>query len=151
LPPATFACNSAKNGGNLKIQKGVKKMLATKSVKTKKTAKPSVKKSVSKKDAKTTLPRKAKLTAKKAVYIDYPQANATVYCGHYCFRLGSVPAADWVKVSVNGGAWQDCRNANGYWWFDWWNFETGSFYAETLAMINGEEVKSSKRRFKVIL
>jgi hypothetical protein len=56
-----------------------------------------------------------------------------------------------MKVSINGGAWQDCRPANGYWWFDWWNFETGNFFAEALALIDGKEVKTARRKFKVAL
>jgi len=89
--------------------------------------------------------------ATKALCIDYPLNNDTVYCGHYCFRIGTVGNSEWVKVSVNGGPWIDCRRANGYWWYDWWNFQTGSFFAEALALVNGKEVKTAKRKFKVTL
>jgi hypothetical protein len=119
-----------------------------------KPAKTSDKKSAGIKTAKKPAVNKktaSKSKAKKTVYIDFPKANSQVYCGHYCFRLGSLPSADWVRISINGGAWHDCRNANGYWWFDWWNFETGKFFANAIAIIDGEEVKSSTRKFKVIL
>lgn len=92
-----------------------------------------------------------KTSAKNGLYIDYPKNNDTVYCGHYCFRIGTVGNSEWVKVSVNGGPWIDCRRANGYWWYDWWNFQTGSFIAEALAIVDGKEVKSTKRKFKVTL
>ena len=110
-------------------------------MKTKKTA---AKKSAAVKKA-------VKTKAKKTVIIDYPSNNEVVCCGHYSFRLGTPHGADWVKVSVNNGPWQDCREANGYWWHDWWNFDTGSFAVEALALIDGEEVKTPKRRFKVTL
>ena len=87
----------------------------------------------------------------KDLYIDYPKNNEKVYCGHYCFRLGSPSNISWLKISINGGAWQDCRFANGYWWFDWWNFPTGNFYAEAYGCVNGKEVKTAKRKFKVVI
>ncbi len=93
----------------------------------------------------------AKTAAVKGVCIDYPLNNDNVYCGHYCFRIGTVGNSEWVKVSVNGGPWQHCRRANGYWWYDWWNFQTGSFFAEAIALVDGKEVKTAKRKFKVTL
>lgn len=87
----------------------------------------------------------------KDLFIDYPANNEQVYCGHYCFRLGSPSNISWLKISINGGPWQDCRCANGYWWFDWWNFTTGNFYAEAYGCVNGKEVKTAKRKFKVVI
>lgn len=92
------------------------------------------------------------IKACRDICIDYPKSNEVVYCGHYCFRLGcSKGNAEWMKVSINEGPWQDCRCANGYWWFDWWNFQTGSFTAEALASLNGKQIKTAKRKFKVSL
>lgn len=88
----------------------------------------------------------------KALCIDYPASNDVVYCGHYSFRIGANgKKVGWVKVSVNGGSWQDCRTSNGYWWYDWWNFGTGTFFAEALALVDGKEVRTPKRKFKVSL
>ena len=87
----------------------------------------------------------------KNICIDYPQNNETVFCGHYCFRLGSRKPCSGMQVSINGGAWQNCRQANGYWWFDWWNFNTGNFYLEAKALVEGKEEQTPKRRFKVTL
>ena len=87
----------------------------------------------------------------KDLYIDYPANNEQVYCGHYCFRLGSPSNISWLKISINGGPWQDCRCANGSWWYDWWNFSTGNFYAEAYGCVNGKEVKTARRKFKVVI
>ena len=87
----------------------------------------------------------------KNICIDYPQNNETVYCGHYCFRLGSRKPCSAMQVSINGGEWQNCRYTNGYWWFDWWNFNTGNFYLEARAYVDGKEEQTAKRRFKVTL
>ncbi|MDR1123197.1 MAG: hypothetical protein LBL61_00995 [Elusimicrobiota bacterium] len=91
----------------------------------------------------------AALKVKKILCIDYPAHNATVCCGQYSLRLGTPHAAQWVKISLNGGPWLECRPAVGYWWYDWRNAEAGSFTAEAVAFIEGEEVRSPKRRFKV--
>ena len=90
-------------------------------------------------------------TTCKNICIDYPQNNETVYCGHYCFRLGARKPCSAMQVSVNGGEWQNCRQANGYWWFDWWNFNTGNFYLEAKAYVDGKEEQTAKRKFKVTL
>ncbi len=87
----------------------------------------------------------------KNICIDYPQNNETVYCGHYCFRLGSRKPCSAMQVSINGGEWQNCRQANGYWWYDWWNFNTGNFYLEAKAYVDGKEEQTAKRKFKVTL
>ena len=87
----------------------------------------------------------------KNICIDYPQNNETVFCGHYCFRLGSRKPCSAMQVSINGGEWQNCRQANGYWWFDWWNFNTGNFYLEAKAYVDGKEEQTAKRKFKVTL
>ena len=92
-----------------------------------------------------------KIKTSKEICVDYPANNETVYCGHYCFRLGSLREVPYMRVSVNGGLWQDCRRANGYWWFDWWNFQTGTFTVEAMSEIDGKQVKTAKRKFKVTL
>ncbi len=95
--------------------------------------------------------RQTKKTNCKNICIDYPQNNETVYCGHYCFRLGSRKPCSAMQVSINGGEWQNCRQANGYWWFDWWNFNTGNFCLEAKAYVDGKEEQTAKRKFKVTL
>ncbi|MDR0952575.1 MAG: hypothetical protein LBM71_00030 [Elusimicrobiota bacterium] len=116
----------------------------TKTTKAKKTTKKTEKGAVVKKN---TQPKVA--AAKKNVCIDYPLHDDTISCGHYSFRVGAIGNIDGIKISVNGGPWQDCRPANGYWWYDWWNFEEGVHIVEALALIDGEEVKTPKRKFKV--
>ena len=69
----------------------------------------------------TGLVDKTKKNNCKNICIDYPQNNETVYCGHYCFRLGARKPCSAMQVSINGGEWQNCRQASGYWWFDWWS------------------------------
>ena len=53
-----------------------------------------------------------------AVLLEYPQAGEAVRTGHYAVRIAAKPEVS-VEVSVDGAAWQPCREAVGYYWFDW--------------------------------
>jgi len=128
-----------------KIKKAVKTAAKT-TAKKADSAKECPKKAAVKKLIKSTAPK-----VSKVLFIDYPAAGEEVSCGHYSFRIGSPEVLECVKVSVNGGAWQDCRHAHGYWWYDWWTFDTGPCCAEASALLKGKEVKSPKRKFKVTL
>jgi hypothetical protein len=50
--------------------------------------------------------------------IDYPKDAERVESPFYTFRV-SAPNARAVSVAVDQGAWRECREAVGYWWFDW--------------------------------
>ena len=138
-----------------KTKKLIKATVAKGKTLLKKKTTSTVKKSEAQTSAKTAKAVKTVKTedtkASKIICIDYPTANETVYCGHYCFRLGSLKEVPYMRVSINGGPWQDCRRANGYWWFDWWNFQTGSFTLEASSEYEGKTVKTAKRKFKVTL
>lgn len=121
--------------------------------KTKKTVKTAHKTTMGKTESakKEAVKKLIKQTApKKALFIDHPAAGENLCCGHYSFRIGSPHHVNGVKLSINDGAWCDCRPSQGYWWYDWWNFNTGPFCAEATARLkDGREVKSAKRKFKV--
>ena len=53
-----------------------------------------------------------------AVQLDYPQPGEAVAPGHYAVRVAAAPEVV-VEVAVDGGPWQPCREAVGYYWFDW--------------------------------
>lgn len=56
--------------------------------------------------------------APRAPVIDYPCEGDTIYSGHYAVRV-SMDGADAVELALDGGEWQPCRSAAGYYWFDW--------------------------------
>lgn len=68
-----------------------------------------------KKARKAPAPKAAKAPA---VLLDYPQAGETVRPGHYAVRVAAKPELA-VEVAVDGGDWLPCREAVGYYWFDW--------------------------------
>ena len=58
--------------------------------------------------------------------IDYPKAGETITSREYTFRVGAPETAEEVGVSIDQGPWQTCRNAAGYWWYDWSGYDTGA-------------------------
>lgn len=61
-------------------------------------------------------PRKKK-PALKAV-IDYPTAHEIIRPGHYAIRVTAAGASQ-AQVRFDGDHWSDCREAAGYFWYDW--------------------------------
>lgn len=58
------------------------------------------------------------------VVIDHP-IDAEVVTGlHYAIRIGASDNGA-VEIAFDGTEWQPCRQAAGYWWFDWGYFAPG--------------------------
>ncbi len=51
--------------------------------------------------------------------IDFPLQSEKITHPHYTIRVGAPAEARRVEIAINQGAWQVCRLAVGYWWFDW--------------------------------
>ena len=62
--------------------------------------------------------RPAAGTAGRAPAIEYPMENESVREGTYAIRISAEPGSS-VDLSIDGGPWQHCRPAVGYWWYDW--------------------------------
>lgn len=63
-------------------------------------------------------PKAPKAAKSPAVLLDYPQAGEAVRPGHYAVRVAAKPEVA-VEISVDGAPFQPCREAVGYYWFDW--------------------------------
>ncbi len=84
--------------------------------------------------------------------IDYPQPKDVVLSTAYTMRIGAVDRVDAVEVSVDGGPWQSCRSAVGYWWFDWSGYMAGRHELSARGRrSDGREVSTSQRQFSVEL
>ena len=57
--------------------------------------------------------------------IEYPQQGESIVSPTYTFRVGAPAGAESVDVSIDQGPWLACRNAAGYWWYDWSGYEKG--------------------------
>jgi hypothetical protein len=81
--------------------------------------------------------------------VDYPQEGESICSRHYSFRISAYDAEK-VKVSIDDGRWQSCRNAAGYYWFDWSDYLPG--YHEVVVKVqtaDGRQVTTEPRRFRV--
>ncbi len=58
------------------------------------------------------------------VIIDHPCENEVIGGDNYVIRIGA-SFDGYVEISFNGGEWQPCRFASGYWWFDWMYYKSG--------------------------
>jgi hypothetical protein len=84
--------------------------------------------------------------------IDYPERGEKIASNNYTFRIGALADLDRVEVSVNDSSWQDCRTAEGYWWYDWSGYEAGSHELVARGRLrNGRTFTSEPRKFRVAL
>ena len=84
------------------------------------------------------------------IAIDFPRNNAEIlFNAGYAIRI-SASECEVVEISINDGEWQPCRNASGYWWFDWNITEPGRYkmYARMRGS-GGRETVSKRRLCKV--
>jgi len=85
------------------------------------------------------------------VTIDFPQQDEGVAQGNYTFRVGTLPEAEKVEVSIDRGPWLACRKAVGYWWYDWSGYACGIHRLTARAFFpEGSVAVSTQRRFQVL-
>ena len=88
-------------------------------------------------------------SAANTVTIDFPYEGESVFPGHYAIRI-SAETGDDVEVSVDGGAWEGCRESIGFYWFDWWGDHSGQHTIRARARAGkGRWAESEPRTFKV--
>lgn len=84
-----------------------------------------------------------------AVLLDYPQQGETVRAGHYAIRIAAKDGLK-VEVSIDGGVWTECRNAAGYYWYDWTPAAPGQHQIVARATNGGPRPKLSEERVVVV-
>ncbi len=85
------------------------------------------------------------------VSVDYPQEGEKITHPQYTMRVGAADVQK-VVVSIDDSPWQPCRQAGGFWWYDWSNFMSGRHEVEVKALTkDGRTMTSEVRRFKVEL
>lgn len=57
--------------------------------------------------------------------VDYPQQNEVITSPEYTVRVAAPEGARSVAVCIDQGDWLPCREAVGYWWFDWAGYGNG--------------------------
>lgn len=85
-----------------------------------------------------------------AVTLDYPLPGEQVRPGHYAVRVAAKPEVS-VEVSVDGGPWQPCREAVGFYWFDWTPSEAGPHTLVARAKNGSPRFAKSEERAVVVV
>ena len=84
--------------------------------------------------------------------LDYPQPGEKITVPHYTFRVGTTGDIARVEISLNTGPWQACRNAAGYWWYDWSGYTGGRYQLAVRAQTkDSQEFTSEPCKFQVAL
>lgn len=60
--------------------------------------------------------------------VNFPQEGEHINGNEYTFRI-EAKAAGRVEVSIDQNEWHACRQAGGYWWYDWAGFSSGKHRA----------------------
>lgn len=89
--------------------------------------------------------------AELPVCVDYPQQDEGVASRDYTFRIGVAGDASKVEVSIDRGPWLPCRQAAGYWWYDWAGMTPGVHRLTARALgADGSAGISAQRRFQIL-
>lgn len=62
------------------------------------------------------------------VRVNYPREGDSIIWPAYTFRI-ETKAAGKVELSIDQNEWKPCRQAGGYWWYDWAGYQTGGHRA----------------------
>ena len=84
--------------------------------------------------------------------LDYPVQGDTISGRDYTVRISAPEGTKLVEVAVDQGQWKPCRQAAGYWWYDWSGYEAGEH--EIVARSNtpeGRTLRSEPHEFLVAL
>jgi hypothetical protein len=82
--------------------------------------------------------------------IDYPNEGERVSPAGYTFRVGAEERLAFAEISVDRGPWQPCRQACGFWWYDWNGYAPGEHAVAARAVAqDGRTLNSTLRRFVV--
>ena len=83
--------------------------------------------------------------------VNYPEQDEQIMGADYSVRVSAPESARSVEVSVDQGVWLPCRQAIGYWWYDWTGFAEGEH--EVVARCeaeNGGKTRSDAKEFFVV-
>jgi hypothetical protein len=82
--------------------------------------------------------------------IDYPMEGDRIPAGGYTFRVGAPQPLAVAEVSIDRGPWLPCRQACGFWWYDWSGYGSGEHMINARATAqDGHALNSTPRRFVV--
>ncbi|MBI2362566.1 MAG: hypothetical protein HYV15_04205 [Elusimicrobia bacterium] len=85
-----------------------------------------------------------------AVVLDFPAPEEQVAPGHYAIRVAANTEMK-VEVSIDGGEWQECRPAVGYFWYDWAPAASGEHRIVARAKNGGPRFAKTEERVCLVV
>jgi hypothetical protein len=86
---------------------------------------------------------------KKVVVIEYPRQNEAITSNNYTFSIVAMPGVKKVEVSIDGSAWEPCRQSDS-WWYDWSGYGAGEHEVTArIQLANGHFHTTEPRFFSV--
>ncbi len=95
-------------------------------------------------------PESAESASTAFVTVDYPQDGEIVTSSQYAMRV-STSASEGVEISIDGKAWQPCRESAGFWWYDWSGYGAGPHAVLARITVGKRASKSKARSFTVLI
>jgi|SRR3569832_2595938 len=84
--------------------------------------------------------------------IDFPLQGDTITGADYTVRVSAPLDSRQVEIAVDQGAWKPCRQASGFWWFDWAGYESGEHeLVARLVTAEGRTISTEPHEFFVRL
>ena len=65
------------------------------------------------------------IQSRPAVRVECPGAGDVIARPSYTIKVAATSGVAGVDVSIDQGDWMPCREALGFWWFDWNGFDKG--------------------------
>lgn len=91
-----------------------------------------------------------KISPDRHIMLDYPKHGEKVKMPHYTIRVGTLGDIAAVSISIDNRRWLACREAAGYWWYDWSGYAAGRHKVTAKARTKtGRILNSEVREFKV--
>jgi len=83
-------------------------------------------------------------SAAAAILLSYPREGELITSADYTFRA-EAPSAKNMEISIDQSEWRTCRQAGGYWWYDWAGYRPGKHQAVVrMQLRNGGKTDTSR-------
>ncbi len=100
----------------------------------------------------TTTRRKHSRTKTGLLAVEYPRQGEKITSSDYTVRVFAPETAQKVGISIDQGPWKSCRQAAGYWWYDWSGFDDGPHQiAVSMTTPDGQRILAEPHEFEVAL
>jgi hypothetical protein len=89
------------------------------------------------------------MQSRPAVRVECPSEGDVIALPSYTFKIAATSGVEAMEVSIDQGDWVPCREAAGFWWYDWSGFDKGEHELAARSRLGGVSANSGPRLFTV--